>query len=64
MRIVLDTNVLLAGMATHGLCETLIVIAFRDHEVVVSDHILSEVAEHYVDKFKATLGKRESPSRY
>lgn len=54
MRIVLDTNVLLAGVATHGICEGLLTICFRDHTVVLSEHILQELAEHYVGKFKAT----------
>jgi putative PIN family toxin of toxin-antitoxin system len=57
VRVVLDTNVLLAGVATHGICEALVTLAFRDHTVVLSDHILSEVAEHYVGKFKATAGQ-------
>lgn len=54
MRVVLDTNVLLAGIATHGLCEAVVAICFRDHSVVISDHILNELAEHYIDKFKAS----------
>lgn len=54
MRIVLDTNVLLAGVATHGICEGLLAICFRDHSVVLSDHILDELAEHYGGKFKAS----------
>ncbi len=54
MRVVLDTNVLLAGVATHGIGEGLLAICFRDHVVVLSDHILSEFAEHYIGKFKAT----------
>jgi putative PIN family toxin of toxin-antitoxin system len=53
LRIVLDTNVLLAGIATHGICEGILAISFRDHTVVLSDHILTELAEHYVGKFKA-----------
>jgi putative PIN family toxin of toxin-antitoxin system len=54
VRVVLDTNVLLAGLATHGLCEQLVMLAFRDHAVVLSEHILGEVTKHYVGKFKAT----------
>jgi uncharacterized protein len=53
VRVVLDTNVLLAGVATHGICEGLLAICFRDHSVVLSEHILVEFAEHYVGKFKA-----------
>lgn len=53
MKIVIDTNVLLAGVATHGLCEALLLLCYRDHEVVLSEHILREFAKHYRGKFKA-----------
>lgn len=53
MRVVLDTNVLLAGVATHGLCEALLTLCYRSHDVILSEHILGEVAEHYESKFKA-----------
>ncbi|MFM8804720.1 MAG: PIN domain-containing protein, partial [Planctomycetia bacterium] len=46
MRVVLDTNVLLAGFAAHGLCEALLKLVYRDHVVIVSEHILEEVARH------------------
>lgn len=59
MRVVLDTNVLLAGLATNGLCEALLLLAFRDHNVLLSEHILGEVARHYVAKFKATAEQAE-----
>jgi putative PIN family toxin of toxin-antitoxin system len=54
VKVVLDTNVLLAGVATHGICEGLLTLAFRDHSVVLSEHILDKLVEHYVGKFKAT----------
>ena len=54
MRVVLDTNVLLAAIATHGLCQALVTLVFRDHLVILSEHILGEVAKHYRGKFKAT----------
>ncbi len=54
MNVVLDTNVLLSGIATHGLCEGVITLCFRDHTVVLSEHILSELARHYSGKFKAS----------
>lgn len=54
MRVVLDTNVLLAGVATHGLCESVVALTLRDHTLLLSEHILSEFKKHYVDKFKAT----------
>lgn len=54
MRVVLDTNVVLAAIATHGLCQALVTLVFRDHVVILSEHILDEVAKHYRGKFKAT----------
>ncbi|MFV1967123.1 MAG: putative toxin-antitoxin system toxin component, PIN family [Pirellulaceae bacterium] len=60
MRVVLDTNVLLAGIATHGLCEGIVTLCFRDHTVILSEHVLSEVAEHYVGKFKASAEQVEA----
>ena len=60
MRLVLDTNVLLAGFATHGLCEALLKIVYRDHIVIVSEHILDEVSRHFSGKFKATKAQAEA----
>lgn len=54
MSVVLDTNVLLAGIATHGICAGLVTLSFRDHSVVLSEHILNELAEHYIGEFQAT----------
>ncbi len=54
MRVVLDTNVLLAGFATHGLCEALLTVVFRDHVVIMSEHILDEVVRHYRGTFRAS----------
>jgi len=50
--VVLDTNVLLAGFATHGLCEAVLEQALAAHELVLSDHILEEVGRHLAGKFR------------
>ena len=60
MRVVLDTNVLLAGFATHGLCEALLTLVYRDHIVILSEHILAEVSRHFSGKFKATNAQAEA----
>jgi putative PIN family toxin of toxin-antitoxin system len=60
VRIVLDTNVLLAGFATHGLCEAMLTLVYRDHTVILSEHILDEVARHYRGTFKATKDQAET----
>lgn len=54
MKVVLDSNVLLAGVATHGLCEALLALCYGRHTVVLSEYILDEVHRQYSAKFKAT----------
>jgi len=54
VRVVLDTNVLLAAIATHGLCQALVTLVYRDHVVILSEHILAEVARNYREKLKGT----------
>ena len=46
MRIVLDTNVLLAAFGTRGLCEALYATCLEGHEVVCSEQILGELRRH------------------
>jgi len=52
VRLVLDTNVLLAGLGTRGLCEALVAACLRDHTVILSQHIIDEFSRHDQDKFK------------
>lgn len=43
MKIVLDTNIYIAGFATKGLCSSLVEICLNDHTVYISDYILNEI---------------------
>jgi putative PIN family toxin of toxin-antitoxin system len=52
MRVVLDTNVLIAAFISHGFCSELLEYCGQQHRVVVSDFILAEFAERLVGKFK------------
>ena len=52
MRVVVDTNVLLAAFATHGLCEAVLEQALASHQLVLSEHILGEVGRHLAGKFR------------
>lgn len=52
MRIVLDTNVLLAAFGTRGLCEALVAACLEGHELVTSEHILAELGRHLAGKFR------------
>jgi putative PIN family toxin of toxin-antitoxin system len=51
VRVVLDSNVLLAGFGTHGLCEALVEACLERHVLVCSDHILVELERHLAGKF-------------
>jgi len=52
MKIVLDTNVLIAAFITKGVCSELLEHCLRRHEVVISEFILDELRKNLVKKFK------------
>jgi uncharacterized protein len=52
VKVVLDSNVLLAAFATRGLCEAVMAVCLDRHEIYLSDHILIEVCQHLAGKFK------------
>ena len=52
MRVVLDTNVLIAAFIARGVCAELLEHCVLHHVVVLSDQILDELREHLVGKFK------------
>jgi putative PIN family toxin of toxin-antitoxin system len=52
LRIVLDTNVLLAALATRGLCEAMLEACLVGHELVTSEHLLDELQRNLTRKFR------------
>jgi uncharacterized protein len=52
VKVALDTNVILAALATHGLCEAVVAVCLDRHEIVLSEVILAEVDKHLRGKFK------------
>ena len=52
MRLVLDTNVLIAAFISHGVCNELLEHCVLNHEVVLSKFILGEVKDKLTGKFK------------
>jgi putative PIN family toxin of toxin-antitoxin system len=52
MKVVLDSNVLVSALGSHGLCETVMLTCLEHHEVIVSEYILEEVAANLIGKFK------------
>ena len=52
MRVVFDSNVLIAAFAAHGLCHSLFELFLRGHQIVLSDFILQEVEQKLLRKLK------------
>lgn len=50
MRVVLDTNVIIAALASRGLCAEIFEVCLAGHTIVISEHILSEVQEKLIKK--------------
>jgi putative PIN family toxin of toxin-antitoxin system len=57
MRVVLDTNVILAAFAGRGLAHALFELCLEKHEVIISEHILSEVQRNLQKKLKMPKDK-------
>ncbi|MFC1770880.1 putative toxin-antitoxin system toxin component, PIN family [Candidatus Margulisiibacteriota bacterium] len=55
MKIVLDTNVIIASFATRGLCAEVFEICIIDHEVFISEFILTECRDKLTNKLKTPL---------
>jgi uncharacterized protein len=54
MRLVLDTNVLIAAFISHGVCNELLEHCVLNHDVVLSEFILTELKDKLAGKFKFT----------
>lgn len=55
MKLVLDTNVLLAAFISHGMCQEVLEHCSLRHEVVISEFILAEFQEKLTGKFRFTV---------
>jgi len=63
LRVVLDTNVLLAAFISRGLCHDLLEHCVREHEVVLSEFLLEEFTRNLMGKFRvpdARMGRAET----
>ena len=57
MRVILDTNVILAAFAGRGLAHALFELCLEKHEIIISEHILSEVQRNLQKKLKMAKDK-------
>ena len=60
MRVVLDTNVLLAAFITHGVCAGLYEECLLQADLVTSDHILRELGDRLITKGKFAKAEAEA----
>lgn len=59
MKVVLDTNVLVAAFATRGLCEAVLDVCLATHELVLSEYILTELRRNLIAKLKLPPAQAE-----
>lgn len=52
MRIVLDSSVIVAAFAAHGLCEAIFELCLGSHQILVSKDLLNEVRTNLRKKLK------------
>ncbi len=52
MRLVLDSNVIIAAFATRGLCHALFEYCLENHEMIICEEILGEVRAALLGKVK------------
>jgi uncharacterized protein len=64
VKLVLDTNVLIAAFATQGLCHALLELCVDQHEIVLSPEILKEVARALQKKLKVPTRVAEDTVDY
>ena len=54
MRVFLDTNVLASAVATRGICADVLQTALAEHEVVISEQVLTELDRTLKEKFRVS----------
>lgn len=64
MRVLLDTNVLIAAFATRGLCEDVLRVVMAEQELVVSDFILDEGSRLLSNKLKPSPARVRAITKF
>lgn len=54
MKIILDTNVIIAAFLSHGLCTLIFEICIDKHDIIISEHIIKELKKNFAKKIKLT----------
>ncbi len=59
MKVVVDTNVYLAGFATRGISSGVVEICIQNHELIICTELLEEVRRNLSKKFKVPQARIE-----
>jgi putative PIN family toxin of toxin-antitoxin system len=54
VRVILDSNVIIAGVASRGLCEAILELCLEHHHVILCESILEEIEEKLRVKIKVS----------
>ena len=52
MKVILDANVIIAAFASRGLCESVLELCLEQHELILSNHLLTEIKDKLTKKIK------------
>ena len=64
MKVVLDTNVLIAAFATQGLCHAIFELCLDQHQIILSQQILKEFSEALEKKLKVPKRTAKTTTDY
>ncbi len=64
MKIVLDSNILVAAFAARGLCSSLLELCLDRYEIIISNYILDEVYRALEKKIKLPRDKADAVMKY
>ena len=52
MKLILDSNIIIAAFATHGICHSIFEYCISNHEIYISEEILGEIEHNLASKIK------------
>ena len=64
MKVVFDTNVLIAAFATQGLCHAVFELCIDQHQIIISEHIVNEAKASIEKKLKVPVNIAKAFTQY
>ena len=64
MKVVLDTNVIVAAFASHGLCHLVFETVVANHTLIISPYVLKEIERAFIKKIKTTTTRCNEVIRF